>query len=243
MGIVEMLVIHLLDEQPVALLEEVSIRMVLGVAVGYPFHGATGVEGEALGLLDGLGQPLAVVEDLLTDAFQGLGVGHVHPRAEHVSAEVVLRLSWLYLEVIAAEHRLLAAFAHEHPEMGLVRPLVRRKTGVAIKTVGAVLEHQALHVGIELCHALDDLLSDGVELRLGALVFLFVLMKPFAVVVVEHVGEKGDDFFHDDCKYTFFFCFAITDRDIPNLCRDGLECPDIKHRIQRQQHPIPQHLS
>lgn len=111
--------------------------------------------------------------------------------------------------------------------MGLVRPLVRRKTGVAIETVGAVLERQALHVGIELCHAFDDLLGDGVELRLGALVFLFVLMKPLAVVVVKHIGEKGDDFFHGEkcwpkwgvlppfCpqRYVFLFCHRFKNKD------------------------------
>ena len=197
MGIVEMLVIHLLDEQPVALLEEVSIRMVLGVAVGYPFHGATGVEGEALGLLDGLGQPLAVVEDLLTDAFQGLGVGHVHPRAKHVAAEVILRLPGLHLEVISTEHRLLPTLAYKHPKMGLVRPLVRRKTGVAVETIGAVLQRQSSHVVIKLLDAGDDLLSNGVELLQGVLIFLFMFMKPFAVVVVEHVGEEFNDFFHN----------------------------------------------
>ena len=193
---IEMLVVDFLHQQPVALLEELGIGMILGIAVGHPLQGAVSVPGETLGVFDGLLQRRPVVEDLLAEAFQGLGKGHVHPRTEHVAAEVVFRLTRLHLKVIAAEHRLLAAFANKHTEMGLVRPLVGRETGVAIKAIGAVFEGQPLHVGVELSHARDDLLGEDVELGLGALVFLLVLMEPLAVVVVEHVGEKGDDFFH-----------------------------------------------
>ena len=193
---IQVLIIDFLYQQPVALLEVFGVWMVFGIAVGYPFQGAMGVPGEAFGVFDGPLQRRPVVEDLLAKALQGLGEGHVHPRAEHVAAEIVLRLLGLNLEVIAAEHRLFAPLAHEYPEMGLVGPLVGRKTRVAIEAVGAVLERQSFHVGVELGHAGDELLGEDVELGLGALVFLLVLMEPLAVVVVEHVGEKGDDFFH-----------------------------------------------
>ena len=182
-------------QQPVALLEEVGMGMVLGIAVGHALHGVAGVEAESVGLGDGFGQRLAVEEDLVADGLQHGRVGHVHPRAEHV-ARKVFRLLGLHVEIIAAQHRLLTFGADKHAEVGLVGPLVGREARVAIETVGAVFQGQAFAVVVKLLHAFDDLLGDGVEVGLRLLVLLLMLLKPRAVVVVEHGFEEFENIFH-----------------------------------------------
>ena len=131
------LVGEVLHHEPVALLEEFGLRVVLGIAVGHAFHGMAGVQVKTFGFGDGLHQGLAVEEDLVADGLQHGRVGHVHPRAEHVVAEV-FRLLGLQMEIVAAQHRLLAFGADKHAEMGLIGSLVGREARVAVETVGAV---------------------------------------------------------------------------------------------------------
>ena len=176
---------EVLHQQPVALLEELGVGVVFGIAVRHALHGVAGVQAEGVGLMDTLHQRFAVEEDLIADGLQHGCVGHIHPRAEHVVAEV-FRLFGLQMEVVAAEHRLLAFGTDEHAEMGLVRPLVGRETRVAVEAVGAVLQGQAFAVVVEFLHALYDLFGDGIEVRLRLLVLFLMLLKPRAVVVVEH---------------------------------------------------------
>lgn len=88
-------------QQPVALLEEVGMGMVLGIAVGYALHGMAGVEAESVDLGDGFGQRLAIEEDLVADGLQHGRVGHVHSRAEHVVAEVFGFLGFK-MEIVSA---------------------------------------------------------------------------------------------------------------------------------------------
>ena len=135
----ETLVGEVLHHEPVALLEELGLWVVLGIAVGHAFHGVAGVQIETFGFGDGLHQGLAVEEDLVADGLQHGRVGHVHPGAEHVVAEVFRFLS-LQVEVIAAQHRFLAFGTDEHAKVGLVGPLVGRETRVAVEAVGAVLQ-------------------------------------------------------------------------------------------------------
>ena len=81
-------------------------------------------------------------------------------------------------------------------EVVLVWRLIRREASIAIEAIGTVLQGQSLHVVVELCHAFDDLLGNGVELRQGALILVFMFLKPRAVVVVENVVKECEDFFH-----------------------------------------------
>ena len=178
------------------MLEELCLWVVFGIAVGYAFHGVAGVQVKTFGFGDGLHQWLVVEEDLIADGLQHGRVGHVHPRAEHVMAEV-FRLLGLQMEVVATQHRLLAFGADKHAEVGLVGSLVGRETRVAVETVGAVFQSQAFAFIVELLHAGDDLLGQGVEVGLRRLVLFLVLLKPRAVVVVEDVVEECEDFFHD----------------------------------------------
>ena len=154
----EALVGEVLHHEPVALLEEIGQRVVLGVAVGHAFHGVAGVQVETFGFGDGLHQGLAVEEDLVADGLQHGRVGHVHPGAEHVVAEVFRFLS-LQVEVIAAQHRFLAFGTDKHAKVGFVGPLVGREARVAVEVVGAVLQGQALAVVVKLLYTGDDLLS------------------------------------------------------------------------------------
>ncbi len=190
MRVGETLVGEVLHHEPVALLEELGLRVVFGIAVGHAFHGVAGVQVETFGFGDGLHQRLAVEEDLVADGLQHGRVGHVHPGAEHVVAEVFRFLS-LQVEVIAAQHRFLAFGTDEHAEMGFIRPLVGREARVAVEAVGAVLQGQALAVVVKLLHSGDDLLGQGVEVGLRRLVLFLVLLKPRAVVVVEDVVEES----------------------------------------------------
>ena len=100
------------------------------------------------------------------------------------------------MEVVAAQHRLLAFWTDEHAEVGLVGPLVGRETGVAVETVGAVFQRQALTVVVKFLYAGDDLLGQGVEIGLRRLVLLLMLLEPQAVVVMKDVVEESEDFFH-----------------------------------------------
>ena len=178
-----------LHHEPVALLEELGLWVFLGIAVGHAFHGMAGVQVKTFGFGDGFHQGLAVEEDLVADGLQHGRVGHVHPRAEHVVAEV-FRLLGLQMEVVAAQHRFLAFGADKHAEVGLVGSLVGRETRVAVETVCAVFQGQAFAVVVELLHTGDDLLGQGIEIGLRRLVLFLVLLKPRAVVVVEDVVEK-----------------------------------------------------
>ncbi len=181
---------EVLNYQPVALLEELGLWVLLGIAVGHAFHGMAGVQVKTFGFGDGFHQGLAVEEDLVADGLQHGRVGHVHPRAEHIVAEV-FRLLGFKMEIVAAQHRLLAFGTDEHTEVGLVGPLVGREACVAIEAVGAVFQGQAFAVVVKFLHAGDDPLGQGVEVGLRRLVLFLVLLKPRAVIVVEDVVEES----------------------------------------------------
>ena len=69
-----------LHHEPVALLEELGLRVVLGIAVGHAFHGMAGVQVKTLGFGDGLHQGLAVEEDLVADGLQGSPLKRISSR-------------------------------------------------------------------------------------------------------------------------------------------------------------------
>ena len=195
MRVGEALVGEVLHQEPVALLEELGLRMVLGIAVGHALHGVAGVEVETFGFGDAFRQRLAVEHDFVADGLQHGCVGHIHSRAEHIMSQI-LSLFRLNMEVVAAQHRLLAFGADEHAEMGLVGSFVGREARVAVEAIGAVLQGQAFAVVVEFLHAVDDLFGQGIEVGLSLLIFFLVLLEPRAVVVVEHGFQKCYDFFH-----------------------------------------------
>ena len=168
------------------LLEELGIGVVLGETIGHAFHGIAGVKAEGVSFGDTFHKWFAVEKDLVADGLQHGRVGHVHPRAKHVVAEI-FRLLGFKVEVVAAQHRFLAFGTDEHAEVGLVRPLVGREARVAVEAIGAVFQSQAFAVVVELLHAGNDLLGQGIEIGLCRLVLFLMLLEPRAVVVVEDV--------------------------------------------------------
>ena len=94
------------------------------------------------------------------------------------------------MQVVAASECLFAFGVDVGSEMVFVWRLVGRESGVAIESVGAVLDLYVGYFGIERHDAFDGLLYTPFELGTGGFVVTFVFLEPFAIVVGCHLSQE-----------------------------------------------------
>ena len=150
-----------------------------------------------LGLFDGFHQRLSIEEYAIADAFQHGRVGTIHACAKHVAAQIFGTFGF-DMEVVARFHGFFPARANEYAEMCLVRPFVGRKARVAVETIGAIFQRQALTGLVELLHTGNDLFGYLVEFALRFQIFILMLQKPLTVIVVQYAVEKCKYIFHNE---------------------------------------------
>ena len=94
------------------------------------------------------------------------------------------------MEVVARMHRPLATLREEGAEVGLVGRLIQTESGVAIDTVGAILDGEPGDILVIGTDSPYQLLAKGIPALHHRLIASLIGRKPFAIVMRIQVAQK-----------------------------------------------------